>query len=251
MKPTRTVKAADTLFNIIQKLQQEDGAGVTELAQEIGMAKSTVYDHLMTLEQKEYVVKEEDTYRLSLRFLDHGVCIRNRIGMEEEVTSAIAQLAQDVNEAVWFVVEEHGNAVFIYKALGERAVQTHARIGRRMHLHHLAAGKSILANLPRNRVEEILAQKGLPERTEHTITDEETLFQELETVSENGVAHAKEETVGGVSSVAAPVIFEGEVRGAITVVGPSNRIDGSQLRDVLPELIRGTTNEIELKLTYG
>lgn len=120
MTPTRSVRTTDTLFTVIQALQQRDGAGLTELAHEIGMAKSTVYNHLATLERKEYVVKEGDTYHLSLRFLDHGVYIRNCVGMEDVVTPAIEQLAADVNEVVWFVVEEHGSAVFLYKAMGRR-----------------------------------------------------------------------------------------------------------------------------------
>ncbi|WP_255152041.1 IclR family transcriptional regulator [Halorarius halobius] len=250
MKPTRTVKTADTLFTIIQELQRRDGAGVTELAREIGMAKSTVYDHLATLERKEYVVKEGDTYRLSLRFLDHGVYIRDRAGMEGVVEPVITQLAADVDEAVWFVVEEHGHAVFLYRAMGERAVQTHARIGRRSGLHHLAAGKAILAHLPDERVDEILDEHGLPARTEHTVTDREALSEQLETVRETGIATEQDETVPGVSSVASPVVFEGDVKGAITVIGPSNRIDGARLRETLPDLIRGATNEVELKLTY-
>jgi DNA-binding IclR family transcriptional regulator len=214
------------------------------------MAKSTVYDHLATLEQKEYVVKEGDTYRLSLLFLDHGMYIRNVVGMGDVVRPAIEQLAADVNEAVWFVVEEHGYAVVLYKSLGERAVQTHARVGGRSTLHNLAAGKAILANLPDERVEEIIEMHGLPERTEYTITDAETLFEDLAKVRETRVAYEQDETVVGVSSVAAPILFETEVKGAIAVIGPSNRIDGSRLRESLPELIRGTTNEIELKMTY-
>lgn len=249
MKPTRTVKTADTLFTIIQELQRRDGAGVTELAQEIEMAKSTVYDHLATLERKEYVVKEGNTYRLGLRFLDHGIYARDSLSLSEVVCPVIQNLAADVDEEVWFVVEEHGNAVFLYKACGDRAVQTYARIGRRSGLHHLAAGKAILANLPSERVEEIVDTHGLPEQTEHTITDAETLYEELDEVRETGVAYEQDETVLGVSSVAAPVIYE-EVKGAIAVTGPSNRIGGSKLSDTLPELICGGTNEIELKLAY-
>lgn len=250
MKPTRTIKTADTMFAIIQELQHRDGAGVTELAHDLGLAKSTVYDHLATLEQAEYVVKEDEHYRLGLRFLDHGMYARTQLGTEEVIRPAIEQLANEVDEAVWFVVEEHGKAVFIYRALGERAVQTNARIGRRSHLHQLAAGKAILAELPTDRVREILDRHGLPAQTDETITDVETLLEELEEVRESGIAYEQGEMVVSVSSVAAPVVFEGEVIGAITVIGPSHRIGGSRLRETLPELIQGATNEIELKLTY-
>lgn len=250
MKPTRTIKTADTVFAIVQELQRRDGAGVTELAEELDLAKSTVYDHLATLEQAEYVVKENGTYCLSLRFLDHGTYVKDQFGMEDTVCPVIEQLAEEVNEAVWFVVEEHGRAVFLHRAFGERAVQTHARVGRRSYLHHLSAGKAILAELPEERVEEILYRHGLPEQTPETITDLDTLFEELEAISESGIAYEQDETVMGVSSVAAPVRSEDEVVGAIMVVGPSSRINGQRLRESLPELIQGATNEIELKLTY-
>lgn len=250
MKPTRAIKTADTIFAIVQELQRRDGAGVTELANELGLAKSTVYDHLATLEQAEYVVKEGGTYRLGLRFLDHGTYVKNQFGMDDIVRPVIEQLAEEVNEAVWFVVEEHGRAVFLHSAFGERAVQTHARIGRRSYLHHLSAGKAILAMLPEERVEEILYRHGLPELTPETITNLDTLSEELETIRESGIAYEQDETVTGVSSVAAPVLFEEEVVGAIMVVGPSSRINGERLRESLPELIQGATNEVELKLTY-
>ena len=250
MKPTRTVKTTDTLFTIIQELQKRDGAGVTELANEIGMAKSTVYDHLTTLRRKKYVVKDGGTYCLSLRFLDHGVYAREQLGMNDIIEPAIEQLAIETDESVWFVIEEHGQAVFLSKALGKRAVQIYARIGRRLYLHHLAAGKAILANLPHERVEEIIDQNGLPAQTENTITDSETLFSELQTIHKEGVAYERNETAIGVSSIAAPVLLGSTVRGAVGVIGPSKRIGGTQLQNSLPEMIQGVTNEIELKLAH-
>lgn len=249
--PNRRVKTVDTVFGIIEYLQEANGAGVTEVSEALGRAKSTVHDHLATLEEKEYVVKQpDDTYTIGLKFLSHGIHARQIREVVRIAQPYLDDLADETGEVVWLVVEEHGRGVFVSKAMGEHAVQTLGRIGKRAYLHEMAAGKAILAYLPPVRVEEIIDRHGLPGRTQKTITNPETLFEELNVIREQGYAVNRSETHEGVRAVGSAIQYEGEVLGAIAVSGPKNRISGERLRKTIPETLLGTTNAIELRLSH-
>lgn len=244
------VKAGKKLFRIVETVQRLDGPTLTEIADELEFPKSTTHNHLETLKESGYLIETDGRYRLSLKFLDHGVHAKRKLEIARKVPPVLEQLAADTNEAAWLMVEERGCCVGIEKALGERAVQTTGRIGRHTRLHYHAPGKAILSELPQERVDEILEQQGLPQKTEDTITDYDELKDELETIRDRGVAFDVGEAISGIRSVAAPVVCEGTIEGAVAVVGPKNRFKGEHFRQKIPDLVSGAANELELHLLY-
>lgn len=247
MKPTRTVKTADTLLGVINHLQRLDGAGVTELSEHVGLAKSTVHDHLATLREHGYVVKKGDQYHLSLRFLDHGTYARNRLTIADEIRPTIRRLADDTEETVWFAAEEQGELVYLFRSVGDRGVDLVCRPGRRTPIHATAAGKAILANYPDDRVREIADARGLGEETPKTVTDVETLLDDLERIRKQEVATTTGEANLGVTSVAAAVTLVGETLGAVSVSGPERRLSGDHLEEIVSQLL-AAVDEIELRM---
>lgn len=248
--PDRTIKAAKTAFGIVESVQKMEGPGVSEIADYNGLAVSTVHDHLSTLMEMEYLRREENEYYLGLRFLDLGICAKNQLPLTSAIQPALDQLAEDTGESAWVCVEEHGWGINIEGSTGERGVQTEERRGWRTFLHVHAPGKAILAHLPEERVDAIIEKQGLPRLTDHTITDRDELFRELEQIREQGYAYDIDEGIEGLSAVAAPIITNDVLRGAVTIVGPSNRITETKLHEEFPEAVLGTANTIELKLTY-
>ncbi|MDQ2052444.1 IclR family transcriptional regulator [Natronolimnohabitans sp. A-GB9] len=248
--PNRRVKTTDTLLEIIDTLQSLDGATLAELTDELEYAKSTLHSHLSTLEHNEYVVRNGDEYELSLKFLEHGMFVKNSDELSRVGGPVLEDLAAETGEVAWLIVEEHGKAVYLDKAMGEKAVQTHASVGGRARLHHLATGKLILAYLPDERVDEIIDCHGLPELTPHTITDPDELRAELEEIREDGIAFNDKETVDGLRAIGAPVLGEETVYGAISVSGPANRLTVERCLEEIKPLLLEATNELELKLQY-
>jgi DNA-binding IclR family transcriptional regulator len=249
-RPKRSVKTADTIFGIIEYVQESDGATMKELAETLDLAESTVHTHLTTLLDKEYLVKQDHEYHISLKFLEHGIQAKSRYTIAPIAQRTLNELAEQTGEAVYLIVPEHGRGVYISKSLGEKAVQTEGRVGLRRHLHEIAAGKAILAHLSEDEVERILERHGLPKKTDQTITDRNELEEELEEIRAEGVAFNINESLLGERAVAAPIVSEKEVMGAITVVGPANRLSGSYFREEIPDLLLGATNEIELRLKF-
>ncbi|WP_339102694.1 IclR family transcriptional regulator [Haloterrigena salinisoli] len=248
----RSVETVETAFDIVDVLKRNDGAGITDIADELALAKSTVHRHVKTLESRGLLVREGDVYRISTWFLDYGIHVRNRHRLYDVVRPKVDELAAETNEKVWCVIEEHGMGVHIYGAEGRHSVKTHARIGQRTYLHQFAAGKAILANLPDDRIESILEDYGLAAQTDQTITERDALYDQLATIRDRGYAFNREESVIGVHAVGAPIRNEsGTAIGAISVAGPANRLRGDLMTEELPNLLLGATNEVEINLAHS
>jgi DNA-binding IclR family transcriptional regulator len=248
--PKRSVKTANTVFGIIEYLLETGGADVSEIAESQEMAKSTVHSHLATLSDLEYVVKDDKTYRLSLKFLNHGVRVRDDHSLTRVAPPIIEQLSADTGEVSWIIVEEHGKAVYLLKESGENAVKTRGYVGKRSTMHDIAAGKAILTYLPDEKVADIIETYGLPQRSENTITDEDELYRELETVRERGYAVNKGETTKKVWAMASPIIQQDTVCGAVGIAGPKHRMSGERFTDSMPAKVLEAADTIELELEY-
>ena len=249
---SRQIKTTTTVFGIIEYIQNNEQATLGDITDSLDKAKSTVHAHLTTLENHGYLIREDDTYRLGLRFLNLGMAAKNRYGKLNQLAKPVLeQLADETGEAVWLFVEEQGLGIYLECAIGEHSIHTVARIGQHRKLHTLAAGKSILAHLPETRIDEIIEHHGLPERTEYTITDPDALKEDLARTRERGYAYNEDESIVGISAVGAPVLVDGSVAGAISVAAPTNRLKGDRFTDALPNLVLGAANEIEIKLAYS
>jgi DNA-binding IclR family transcriptional regulator len=164
----------------------------------------------------------------------------------------VRDLAERTDERAQFVIEEQGRGVFLYCESGAQAVKTGSGTGKRMYLHSTSAGKSILAHLPESEIETIIDEWGLPAVTSNTITDRETLFEELAEIRDRGYAFNNEENVEGLHAVGAPLILEDQgVIGALSISGPTHRMKGETFTQELPNLLLGTINELELNIVYN
>jgi len=246
-----TVKTALTTFRILEKLNELGEANVTELAAEFSLSKSSIHNYLSTLEREGYVIKDGNTYRVGLRLLELGGRARHRTHIYQVSKEELTKLAEETGEMVNLLVEEKGMGIYLHRSTGELAVNSDSYIGHRVHLHNTALGQAILAHLPAERVEEIVDRYGLPASTENTITEVSTLFERLDRVRENDVAYDDEARLKGLRCVATPITNnEGEVEGAISISGPTSRLQGERYEEELPQKLKNAANVIELSINY-
>ncbi|WP_246998292.1 IclR family transcriptional regulator [Halosolutus gelatinilyticus] len=252
MSSTVPVKATKISLEIVEVLRQLDGAGVSEVSDRVGRPTSTVHDHLRTLEQEEYLVKEGDKYYISTRFLQLGDQARSRKKVFEIARPEVNNLAERTGEHANLMIEEHGLGVFLYKARGPDAVQLDTHAGMRVPLQTTALGKTIMAFRSRAEVEAILDRHGLPAVTEKTISDRKELFDALDQVRGRGYAYDDEERVKGMRCVAAPITDDdGRAIAAVSVSGPKSRMQDDRFTNGIPERILRCANVIEVNLTYS
>jgi IclR family transcriptional regulator, acetate operon repressor len=247
----RSIKSNETLFAIIECLKRNGNMGVTELANRLDLAKSTVHKHLVSLERHRYVVKEDGRYRLGLEFFHNGIHVRNSYDVYHAAKDRIDRLAAETDEAAWLISHENGLGMFIYGVSHNDSFSFDSTIGRWVHLHANSAGKAILAELPDETVSEIVDRHGLPAQTDNTITEREALFDELEKTRERGYAMNFQEDLRGLHAIAAPVIEDGRPIAGVTLAGAANRLTEERIRDELSDSLFEAVDDIELGLVYG
>lgn len=246
------VKSLKTSLGVIESIVSSNGATVTEIAEELDLAQSTVHDHLTTLHRLGYAIHEGDEYQISTRFLQLGEYSRQNMELYQESQSELVRLADRFGEFASLVIEEDGEGILLANEFGENVVALDVYSGIRMAIHTTASCKAILAHLPDERTEEIIELHGLSEITPNTITDSEELFAELEQIKERGYALGHEERVLGMRTVAAPILDKSEQpRGSIAVWGPTNRIEGTRFNEEIPQAVMESVNVVELQMNYG
>lgn len=245
------VQAVVKTLDVLEALWQAEGAGVTELTERTGLAKSTVHAHLTTLRSKGYVVQEGDEYRLSLRFLSFGEHVKRAQPLYDAAERPVADLAKRTGERVLCSTEQHGLGTVVRACDGERSVTSSIDVGTPTYLHCSAGGKAMLAHFDAEKIERIVDDWGLPAFTDETITDWEALVAELEAIREEGVAYNRGEYLPGISAVGAPVLGnDGTVYGAVTVAGPQHRLESEWDDDELHDQLLSAANTIEVNLLF-
>lgn len=239
-----TRKTTETSLTVLEAINELEDATLSKLSDHTGLATSTVHTHLETLEGTEYVIQIGSTYHLGFKIFHLGETARYRDGRYRLARQTVSDLSDRTSEEVNFSVEEYGRSIVLFEASSPHREEF--QVGRYFHMHSSASGKAMLASYSDEQVQEIIEEWGLPRHTNHTITDTETLFDELSTVREQGYAVNRQEEIEGMRAVAIAVTEpDGSVFGTLDISGPSYRLpDDSELA----EQIRPFVRELEEKL---
>lgn len=259
-----TAQTTQTSLDVLSTVRQLDGARLSEIVDQVGIAKSTAHKHLTTLRHNGYLRKDGETYHVGFKLLELGEYARTRLPAFNLLERAVADLTERTGEEVDFVAEDRGRILTVCESyhkwvkFGDRGDQDdeyRMRIGTYYPMHATASGKAILAEWSTERIQEVLNTWGLVELTDNTITDQAELFDELDDVLNRGYAIGDEEYTDGLRSVGQTVHRpDGTIIGSLCVFGPTYRIDGQVLERELPialdSVIRELEDEIQQKGLY-
>ncbi|UNO38773.1 IclR family transcriptional regulator [Streptomyces sp. MST-110588] len=247
-----TVQSVDRAVSVLEMLARLREAGVTEIAGELGVHKSTAFRILGVLESRGLVDQERERgkYRLGTGVLRLAGAAANRLDISQEGQPVCRALAEETGETANIAVLDGDAAVNIMQARGAAAVTAYNWLGRRTPLHATASGKVLLAHLPHEHRERLLSGR-LTRYTEHTLTSATALRRQLRVAAREGTACAVAELEVGLNAVAAAVrAHDGAVVGAIGVSGPAYRVERSLLPGLLERSARAAA-ELSRRMGYA
>ncbi|NUL47547.1 IclR family transcriptional regulator [Cellulosimicrobium funkei] len=220
------VQSVDRAATALEILAREGRAGVSEIAAEMGIHKSTVSRLLAALVARELVQQDHERGKFQLGFgiLRLAAAIPGRLNLVQEAGPFLRELAAVAGETVNLAVLRSGYAVNVDQARGPSTLGSQDWVGSLTPLHATASGKVLLAALTADERGALLQGARLPRFTSRTLTSRVRLEVELLEVAHGGFATAREEYEIGLVSLAVPVRdHRGAVIAGISVSGPEFR----------------------------
>ncbi len=220
------VQSVDRALSVLEIIAKRGVAGVTEIAAELGVHKSTASRLVAVLESRGFVEQLSDRgkYRLGFGIARLAGALTVHRDLAHAGRAVCEALAADTGETINLAILDGGRVTNISEVRGSGAVAVQNWVGQSTPSHATSSGKVLLAHLPGLDLEKLLGSD-LQRCTQHTITDLDALAHELDVVRERGWACTVEEYELGLNALAAPVRdHDGTVVAAISVSAPSHRM---------------------------
>jgi len=232
---------------------------MTQIADQVGIHKSTAHRLLATLENKRFIQRDPDTgvYRLGIRLLQMAYLTLEQNDLRRLAAPFMHKLCDLYEENIDLTLLDDIDVVFINILEGPRRVKLAAAIGQRLPAFATASGKAILGFLPEKLVKQIL-DRGMPKLTPSTIDSPEVFFEDLNSVRERGFAISEQELEEQINAVAAPIFNqENHPIASIAVAGPAYRLTRERMMEIGPVVVtttRAISQEINIAtipMTYS
>jgi DNA-binding IclR family transcriptional regulator len=230
------LQSVDRALSVLELLARWSEGGVSDLAVELGVHKSTAFRLLGALENHGMVEQTEERgkYQLGFGLVRLAGAVSSRMDLTRLVRPVLAQLATDVGETVNLAVLREHYVVNLDQALGPASVTTHNWVGELTPLHATSSGKVLLAHVdPEQQHQLLTAAGGRVMFNGRTITDPDALDREIGKVLEQGYAVAIGEYEAGLNAIAVPVRGpDGSVLAALSASGPSYRFTPERIEEL-------------------
>ena len=232
------VQSIDRAFQVLKALAVEP-SGVTDLAQRVGLPKSTVARMLSSLEDQGAVTRGADgtMYSIGMGLVELAGAIDATAALATAVRPHLVWLSEQLGEASGFSVPTGYTIQYMVQVESPNPVQVRDYTGLTVPMHVGPSGLCVMAQWPEAEVDRYLSRP-LESFTSTTMVDPAQIRDRLETIRSSGHCWVREEFAEGINSVAAPVLADGKrVLGAIHVHGPAYRFPADGKADRIAALV--------------
>jgi DNA-binding IclR family transcriptional regulator len=238
-------------LKLLEELAQSaEGKSAVELAELLGIHKTSVYRYLNTLLEMGYIRTDGNgAYHLGNKILELGSHMLRRMPLREVAHPFLVKLSAETQKTVHLCVLDGAEVVYLDKVESQRSLPIISRIGSRAPAYCTGVGKALLSTLPTDQVLELLKRTPLVKRTENTITDPMKLLDELKLTRERGYAIDDGEHEEGIKCFAAIIKgYGGETVGAISITGLKREFDVTKTAKGLITALKGISAEVSSHL---
>jgi DNA-binding IclR family transcriptional regulator len=221
---------------------------MTQISELVGINKSTVHRLLATLEGKRFVERDAATglYRPGIRLFQMAFLTLEHNDLRRLAAPFLHNLCDQFRENVNLSVLDGTDVVYLDVIESPQRVKLAAAPGQRLPAFCTASGKAILAFLPEEKLQDILA-RGIPRYTQNTLTTEEAFLEDMRRTRERGYAISEQEFEDGINAIAAPIC--NQPIASVSIAGPAYRLTRERMIEIGPELlvtVKKIAQEVEL-----
>ena len=256
-KPNNLVQTIGRTSLILDILgQSSQGISIRDLSEKIKLPKGTTHRLISSLAYFGYARQDSKTrnYFLGFKLVELSNLLLSQLDLRKEAEPFLRDLAERTKETVHMVFLDRGEIVYIDKVELDHnpsGLRMASRVGLRNPAHSSAVGKVLLSHLDEEELNLLIKEKGLPKRTENTITDPIQLKEHLKAVRTQGCAVDDEENERGIRCVAAPIYNEtGKAVAAVSISVPAFRVTKKVVQETLKKEVMETAFKISERLGF-
>ena len=248
--PSVAVERALAMLEAIA--QDSDGLSNAEISRTLQIPKSSASYILRTLEKQGYLNRDPESakYRVGLKILSLSRGALSGLDVREVALPVMRHLMEKTNLTCHLAILDGPDAVYIEKVEPQGFIRMDTWVGRRMRVHATSVGKALVAYIPQERLEKILAERGMEKRTAKTITTLPRLLKSLEKVREQGYAVDDEENNLGARCLGAPIFNQGgTIEASLGLSGTINQVNQQTMPRIV-EHLRDAARHVSMQLGY-
>jgi IclR family transcriptional regulator, pca regulon regulatory protein len=231
--------------------------GISELARELGLTRSTTHRYVATLARLGYLRQDAPTRRYALgpRVLDLGFTAINSMELRHVAAPHLQRLCDETGHTVNLAILDDVDIVYVERFRASRRNQNQIdldlHVGSRLPAYCTSMGKVLLAFLSDDERNELLDRITFAQRGPNTLTSQTALLAELRRIRDTGIAVNNEELAYGLRSVAVPVFSAGgEAIAALNLAAHRSMASLDDLVARLGPVMQRTAAAISAELGY-
>lgn len=233
MEQNGTVQAVDRALGLLEQVAAHpEGARLTALAQEAGLARSTTHRLLTTLERRGFTQFDVATQRwyVGRKAFAVGIAFTRWQSFIAAATPFLRKLRDLSRETANLGVLEDGEVITVAQVESREIIRAIAPPGGRAPVMNSGMGKAIVATWPDEDIEALVARHGLRQATEHSLRTMDEVRADMARIRARGYAFDNEEFTLGMRCVAAVVWSpSGDPVGAISISALAARLPAGDM----------------------
>jgi DNA-binding IclR family transcriptional regulator len=246
-------KSALRVLDILEYIaEQKNGSTHSQVAQALGIPKSSLTALMKDLVSRGYLILDPDTARFEIgsQVLTLSQAYLRNLNLVKVGQPIVSDMFEKTGEFSAFGIPKNIDYVIICAESLPLPLAHSLQIGERGPMFCSATGKAILAFMPPDQRDSILARSELRAFTAATKTDPVAIRAELETIRATGIAFAREENLPGIIAMGAPVYnAAGTVIGAVSVATPVSRFT-TQHQHIVESALKAASADFSGKLGW-
>ncbi|GKX30662.1 IclR family transcriptional regulator [Vallitalea longa] len=247
------LQTVDRALTILEILSQEvNGLTAKEIEDKIELNKSTIHRLLVTLLNKGFVEKNNQTnrYIIGLKMVELSSIRLNNIELKTEALPYLREIAYKLNQPVQLATYLDGDAVFIEKIEPIHSIRVYSQIGKRLPVYCCSVGKALLLQWSDEKILNLLQGLEFTEFTPTTLTNSDSVLKEIQQARIDGYAIDNQEHEAGIYCIASPIYdYRGEIIAAVSTAGTNKEFIENHEADIIIK-VKHTAEKISKRMGY-
>jgi DNA-binding IclR family transcriptional regulator len=237
-KPPYAIESVDNALRILQTLRDSGQVRVSDVAAELGIARSTAHRLLAMLVYRDFAVQAEDrSYRPGPAIAAEPLRAEPAQRLRQVMRPHMEALCDQVAETINLVVRLGTMTRFLHTVESVHVLRVGDRQGTVLPAWKTSGGKALLAELPDAQLTALLRSPNGRPPEGMTAAERRSLVNELRVVRDQGYAENIEESESGVCAIGVCIRDRaGDPVAALSVSAPSVRYTHERSRVFLREL---------------